>query len=319
MLLADRAPRQVPVTGAATSGMRSGSRALPDSGARPCSPEAKRHSKHALLHASRSQLRTRGTAGHMGGRLCVHAHARCRRRAVAARDATMQPRRAAGAVLSGAHRAVQGSNVLVQDGVQLSVADIRVPGASPRRPSVVLSMTIQELRGRSMLACKACACSLGARPDLPKLLTGVLVTPRTRTVTHHGAKIACHLLLGCTAQWAHFVSRGSPECARLAQGSCHSASSALERSGAHTALKQFRQGGRWRAHTLSSAHPRGKPLYPMPSMILSGPTMQAPTYTRAVSSAAAWWRPKQSKLARQRTCLLGSLDRRALRNATAIK
>jgi hypothetical protein len=166
---------------------------------------------------------------------------------------------------------------------------------------------------------QTCVCSLGARPDLPKLLTGVLVTPRTRTVTHHGAKIACHLLLGCTAQWAHFVSRGSPECARLAQGSCHSASSALERSGAHTALKQFRQGGRWRAHTLSSAHPRGKPLYPMPSMILSGPTMQAPTYTRAVSSAAAWWRPKQSKLARQRTCLLGSLDRRALRNATAIK
>jgi len=57
-------------------------------------------------------------------------------------------------VLSGAHRAVQGSNVLVQDGVQLSVADVRVPGASPRRPSVVPSMTIQELRGRSMLGCK---------------------------------------------------------------------------------------------------------------------------------------------------------------------
>ncbi len=62
---------------------------------------------------------------------------------------------------SGTHRAVQGRNILVQDGVQLSVADVRVPGVSPRRPSVCAAWRQTQGR-RSTLDGRACACSLGA-------------------------------------------------------------------------------------------------------------------------------------------------------------
>ena len=39
--------------------------------------------------------------------------------------------------------------------------------------------------------------------------------------------------------------------------------------------------------TLSSGQPRGKPLYPIPRIILSGLTMQAPTCDKALSPTAA--------------------------------